>query len=166
MPTNVKSVISANLVKRTMREVAHKVGSSRASHNDEARMVCAAVPPGENPKDIVVAFSGHIGRITDGPAALDPYPHLLRQYEAKLPWRGLTAPPNRAYSTCAEAHVWLDLCARAKDPRNYYLVSFNNFGEIANPCHNCAQWVDRAFALVHRETRAYEGHPKQKPGYR
>ena len=146
-----------------MRRVAREIATREASRNTQARMMAAAVPPGE--QTIVVAYSGHIDEA--GPhSAISPYPKLLDEYRAKLPWRDLPPTNGRIYSDCAEAHVWLDLCSRGRDPRNYFLVSFNNLGQVASPCENCARWVRDAFSFVYSESRSYEGHPRQRPDYR
>jgi hypothetical protein len=93
----------------------------------------------------------------------DPYPAYLIEYKNKLPWNGINPVLPRDHNTCAEAHVWCEVIARGKIPKNFILFSFNAQGIIASPCANCAQWVENAFGQVYKETTAYEKHTKQKP---
>lgn len=126
------------------------------------RMFCVAVLG----DDHVFGVSGGITQQDGGSA--DPYPAYLRQYKDFLPWKGAPPiPPNgRGYENCAEAHVWLELRGRSKNPKLYTIASFNSAGEFAAPCQNCQQWVGKSFRYVDTPSRAYEGHPKQKTTYR
>jgi hypothetical protein len=172
--------ITALAGSRMLKSLAH-TAATKFRHVDKGytssrlpRMFCVAVLGNEqvfgvsgsiNERDGANAQEGRDGR---GNGAFDPFPAYMRQYEAFLPWKDAMQPPpaGRDYSNCAEAHVWLELTGRSKNPRQYTIASFNSTGEFAAPCVNCEQWVKSAFRFVETPTRSYEGHPKQKTTYR
>ena len=140
------------------KDVRKAANSFANLHMDEVgRMLALAIDGQEH----VFATSAPVGGV---PGPTNPWPTYLAELGPKLPWRALTqAVPTKAFSTCAEAHVWMELMGRGKNPRNYTLVSFNRDGVIASPCANCAKWVESAFGGVYKETPAYEGRFKQLP---
>jgi hypothetical protein len=106
----------------------------------------------------------HSGGIVRPPTAIEPYDAYLTELASQLPWAGLTpALDTRPHTSCAEAHLWCELKARGKNPRSYTLLSFNQTYVVASPCANCAQWVERAFGTVYKETPSYEGRTRQRP---
>lgn len=151
------------------RRLAKHYGMTTAGKND-GRMLALAFSI--RSKDSLLGISGHIeernedaveGRIADRPDPSRPFAAYLREYEAILPWKGLTQAEHRAFSTCAEAHIWLELVSRAKNPRDYYAASFTKRGDLSAPCKNCEQWVFRTFGQVFTPSLHYANHPKQKP---
>ena len=150
MPKN-RNEMSAKDVKKAANTFANL-------HKDEVgRMLSLAL----DGKEQVFATSSPVGGVA---SPTNPWPTYLIELAGKLPWNGMTqGVPTRPFSTCAEAHVWMELMGRGKNPRNYTLVSFNREGIIASPCANCAKWVENAFGGVYKETPAYEGRSKQLP---
>ena len=140
--------------KKEIRKIANTF--AKLHMEDAGRMMSLAIKGEER----IYAHSSAPAAVA---TPLDPYPTYLVEYAAKLPWNGLTAVLARPHTTCAEAHVWCELMGRGKNPKSYTLVSFNADGIIASPCANCAQWVERAFFEVYKETPAYEGRTRQKP---
>ncbi|ASI91759.1 hypothetical protein [Vibrio mediterranei] len=93
------------------------------------------------------------------------YQEYAREFAAEAPWRSLIRKNlTRQFCDCAEAHVWLEIVARGKNPKNYIIGALNERGNFASPCQNCALWVDSTFKAVYRTTPAYEGRTKQVPG--
>jgi hypothetical protein len=109
----------------------------------------------------LLAVSGNVAEIAT-PAK--PFAAYLKEFRDFLPWNGLQEIESRPFSTCAEAHLWLELRARAKDPLHYYEASFTRRGNLSAPCRNCEQWVFKAFGQVFTPSAHYAGHPKQRPG--
>lgn len=140
--------------KKEIRKEAHKFANLHK--NDAGRMMSLAMSGGSH-------IFAHSGAPAGKAGPLNPYPTYLIEYQNELPWNGLTPVAGRPHNCCAEAHIWCEIKARGKEPRNFVLVSFNSSGVIASPCANCAQWVEQAFGQVYKETPAYEGRSKQKP---
>lgn len=93
--------------------------------------------------------SGPLERVV---APARPFIAYLREFRNFLPWDGLTGVANRPFEIRAEAHLWLELVARGKNPRDYYETSFTKRGDISAPCANCDQWVFKAFEMVFTPT--------------
>lgn len=151
--------LSIQQIKAAANEYAIK---TRAKNVDDRMMSLAISSDG---KLKVFGMSGGI-KTDDGevdPAA--PYAQYLDAYHARTPWLALPlpSPAKRPYYVCSEAHVWLELMGRNRNPEHYTIVSFNKLGIIAAPCANCALWVDKAFGAAYKETTTYEGHIRQRP---
>lgn len=149
---------SAADAKKTARSLAKTYGNATTNRNDSHMMALAFSLA--RPDEHKFAYSGHV-RDVSTPVA--PYAAYLELFKDTLPWNGLQPAENRPFENCAEAHLWLELRARAKNPRDYYETSFTGKGNLSAPCRNCEQWVFRAFGHVFTPSAHYAGHPKQRP---
>ncbi|MFW6854758.1 hypothetical protein [Burkholderia gladioli] len=154
-----KEQLSIQQIKAAANEYAVKTRDK----NVDGRMMTLAIS--SDGKQRVFGMSGGI-KPDDGevdPAA--PYAQYLETYRAKAPWLALPSPgpANRPYYVCSEAHVWLELMGRNRNPKQFTVVSFNRLGIIASPCANCSLWVENAFGALYKETTSYEGHDRQRP---
>ena len=140
------------------RKLAKHYGMLTAGKNEDGHMLALAFSM--RSKESIMGISGGIEEIST-PAR--PFAAYLREYAGLLPWKDLTPAERRPFSTCAEAHLWLELMGRAKNPRDYYAASFTKRGDLSAPCKNCEQWVFRTFGQVFTPTLHYANHPKQKP---
>lgn len=141
------------------RALANEYGMGTAAKNQDGHMAALAFSLRDmNAK--VMSLSGPIERVTSPER---PFGAYLREFRDFLPWNGLTPVANRPFEVCAEAHLWLELTARGKKPRDYYEASFTKRGDLSAPCANCEQWVFNVFGHVFTPTLHYAGHPKQRP---
>ncbi|MFC0397595.1 hypothetical protein [Paraburkholderia rhizosphaerae] len=146
-----------------IKAAANEYAISTRDKNTDNRMMSLAISSDAKLK--VFAMSGGIAPPDGTVDPTKPYPQYLQLFEPKAPWRSLQVPgpANRPYSVCSEAHIWLELMGRGRNPRHYTLVSFNRLGIIAAPCANCSLWVENAFGAVYKETTSYAGHDRQRP---
>lgn len=146
-----------------IKAAANEYANLNRHKNTESRMMTLAISSDARQK--VFGMSGNITPPDDKVDPTKPFPQYLAQFAPMLPWLTCPSPgpANRPYQVCSEAHVWLELMGRGRNPRDYTVVSFNKLGIIAAPCENCALWVEKAFGAVYKETTSYAGHDRQKP---
>jgi hypothetical protein len=160
----LENMPTKSLTIQQIKAAANEYAIKTRAKNVDNRMMSLAISSDGKLK--VFGMSGGIkADDEDEVDPASPYPQYLNTFQAKTPWLALPlpSPAKRPYYVCSEAHVWLELMARNRNPEHYTIVSFNSLGIIAAPCANCALWVDKAFGAAYKETTTYEGHDRQRP---
>jgi hypothetical protein len=146
-----------------IKAAANEYAIKTRGKNVDGRMMTLAIS--SDGKQRVFGMSGGFDPNDGEVDPTAPYAQYLDTSRATAPGIALPSPgpAKRPYYFCSEAHVWLELMGRNRNPKHFTVVSFNKLGIIAAPCANCALWVEKTFGALYKETTNYEAHPQQRP---